>query len=178
MLTAGLLAVRAAAAQVSVSPPAIRPAAWERIALRVVNQTESPIVEIRWTVPEAIQVLGVDAPDGWIFWIDRATDSTAQQVGFSGGGVDRWELEEFSLMGRLVADSRQDELVFPVTVLRADGSETVWARTSGAQGLPPVMNVAGTTEVSTWAVFAAAGGAFGLAVLALAVSLAKRRADV
>lgn len=159
--------------QVALEPTTIEPAAWERFALRVVNQSETPVVAVEIALPDVLQILGIDQPPGWAAELVRATDSTPPSIVWWGGEVPRGGFREFPFMGRLPADARRRELVFPVTLGRADGSETVFG--PGGQGRALAVAISGTTGISAWGAFALAGGAMGLAVLALALALLARR---
>src|SRR5712691_5944488 len=99
------------AAQVSIHPGTVQPAAWERFAIRVFNQTDTPTVAVRVEVPEAIAILGVDAGRMWPFKTIAATDSTPQRIEWRGGQLIRGEFREFAFLGRLKADARQEDLV-------------------------------------------------------------------
>jgi uncharacterized protein YcnI len=173
MLCAVLLASLASAApgeaQVAIHPTAVAPASWERFGLRVVSQADSPVVSVRLLVPDALSVLGVDAPPGWTARHAAATDSTPQAIVWTGARVERGQFREFTFLGRLAADARRRELVFPVHLTRADGSTLEWSR-DGA-GAPLVVLIQGTTRLSPWGALAAAGAAIGLASLALVLAL-------
>lgn len=150
------------------------PAAWERFTLRVVNQTDTPTVAVRITLPEAIQVLGVAAASGFTARVEPATDHSAPVIEWSGGHLDRGGLVEFAFLGRVAPDARPGaELVFPVQITRANGSTVEWVR--GGAGQPPVATVEGTTAISASGAFALAGAATGIAILALVLALVRRR---
>jgi len=167
-------AVRPAAAQVALDPTSVTPAAWERFTLRVVNQTDTPTVAVRIALPGAIQVLGVAAPPGFAARHEPATGNTAAAIEWSGGRVDRGALYEFAFLGRVAPDARPGaELVFPVRLTRANGSTVDWA--PGGAGRAPAVSIQGTTVLSAAGAFALAGAATGLAVLALVLSLVRRR---
>lgn len=161
-------------AQVALDPPSVTPAAWERFALRVVNQTDTPTVAVRITLPEAIQVLGVSAPSGFTPRLEPATDASAPGIEWSGGRVERGALVEFAFLGRVDPNARPGaRLVFPVRITRANGATVEWTR--GGAGQPPVVTVQGTTAISASGAFALAGAATGLAILALVLALVRRR---
>ncbi len=163
-------------AQVAIHPAAIEPAAWERVALRAVNQAESPVVAVELTVPEVLVVLGTDAPPGWTVESVPATDSTPPVVRWIGGELQRGAFREFPLLVRLPADARRRQLVFPVALHRSDGSIAIWG--PGGEGRALTVSIRGTTGVSAWGAFAFAGAAMGIAVLALALAVrgGRRRA--
>lgn len=161
-------------AQVALTPPALEPGAFERLALRVANPAPSPVVQVRLVVPEAVAVLGVDAPPPWTGRLIPATDSTPQVVEWAGGELAPGAFREFALFTRLAADVRRADLVFPVHLTRRDGSTVAWRR--GGEGAPLIVGVRGTTTVSTWGATALAGAAAGLALLALVLALHGRRA--
>lgn len=161
-------------AQVVLDPPSVTPASFERFAFRVVNRSDTPTVAIRVTVPEAIQVLGVNAPPGWTAQLTPASDSAAPVIEWSGGRLDRGAFDEFAFLGRVAADARPgSELVFPVRLTRAGGSTVDWAW--GGEGRPPTVAIRGTAVVSSAGAFALAGGAAGLSILALVLALTRRR---
>jgi uncharacterized protein YcnI len=168
-LIAQAVAATPAEAQVAIHPTAVAPASWERFGLRVVSQYDSPVVSVRLLVPDALAVLGVDAPPGWTAHHIAATDSTPQAIEWTGSRVERGEFREFAFLGRLAADARRKELVFPVHLTRADGSTLEWSR-DGA-GAPLVVLIRGTTRLSPWGALAAAGAAIGLASLAMVLAL-------
>ena len=171
LVVAGLLGAVPSSAQVTLTPSTIEPTAWTRIAVQVVNAADTAWTVVSVEVPEAIAVLGTDAPAGWTVAVQLATDTTPQRVTWSGGRVESGAFREFTFLARLAADVRRRELVFPVTLEREGGRQVRWRR--GGEGIAPRMTIAGTTRVSSWAAFALAGAAFGLA--SLSIILAARR---
>lgn len=164
------------AAQVAIHPPAVQPAAWERLALRVVNQADAAVVAVELTVPEVLQILGTDAPAGWRVESVSATDTSPPVLRWTGGALPRGAFHEFPLLVRVPADARRRTLVLPVTVQRSDGSTAIWG--PGGEGRALTVSIHGTTDVSAWGAFAFAGAAMGMAVLALALAIrcGRRRA--
>ena len=161
-------------AQIDLVPKNAQPTIWERFALRVLNPSEPATVDVMLVVPEVVAVLGVHAPSSaWEFEVIVPTDSTPQMIHWSGGRIDQGSFDEFTFLGRIAGDARRKELVFPVTVRREDGSETAWSRLSG-EGVAPVVQIVGTTSVTPWGAVGLAGGAFGIAVLALALAVSAR----
>lgn len=173
-LALGAAAPRLLPAQVVLNPSSVTPAAFERFAFRVVNQSDTPTVAIQVTVPEAIQVLGVNAPAGWTAQLKPASDTGAPVIQWSGGELTRGGFTEFAFLGRIAADARPgSELVFPVRLTRANGSTANWAW--GGNARPPTAAIVGITNVSAAGAFALAGAATGLAILALVLALTRRR---
>lgn len=171
-LLAPLLTASPAPAQVSLTPATVEPAAWERIALRVVNHSDTAWTVVRVEVPDAVGILGVDAPTGWAARIEAGSDTTAQAIEWTGGRVERAGYREFAFLGRLAGDVRRNELVFPVTLTRDGGAVMRWGR--GGAGSAPRILITGTTAVSSWGAFALAGVAFGVAVLAVGLAMRRR----
>ncbi len=165
-----------ARAQVDLHPATVKPAAWERFALRTINQTDTAFVGVRLAVPEAVMVLGIEALNGWEVTHVLASDTSPQVIEWSGGELLRGEFLEFAFFGRLPADSRKQDLVFPVHLTRATGTEVVFDRASG-DGAAPTVQIVGTTDVTGWAALALAGVAVGIAALALALAVSKRPAE-
>jgi uncharacterized protein YcnI len=166
------LTPRTGAAQVAVDPAVMEPTAWTRIAFRIINPGRQPWTRVRVTVPAAVAILGIAAPAGWSATRVGATDSTAPTITWHGGEVAPGGLEEFVFLGRLGADVRRRELLFPVDLTDAAGTTLRLRR--GGDGAEPRILIAGTTHVSVWAAFALAGGAFGLAALAVVLALRRR----
>jgi uncharacterized protein YcnI len=162
-------------AQVQLHPSRVSPAAWERFALRVVNQTDTATVAVRVSIPEKVAVLGVEPLEGWAFEIIPATDSTPQAVEWSGDSLLAGEFREFAFLGRLAGDAQKRELVFPVRLTKANGSVVEWTRGRRGAGLPPVVNVVGGAAITVWGAVGLAGGAVGIAILALALAIAARK---
>ena len=162
-------------AQVDISPRSIEPAQWERIAVRVASRGESPTVVVRVYVPEVIAVIGVEARPGWVFQNSGATDSTPQSIEWTGGEIQSGEFAEFAFLGRLAADVRRKNLIFPVTLVSGDGSAVEFGR-GRKRRAPPTMFIAGSTRVTPWATIAAAGVAVGISLLTLALVVSKRGA--
>lgn len=160
-------------AQVAIHPTTVKPAAWQRFALRVVNQRDTAAVAVRLTVPEVITVLGVERAPGWGFRLIPASDTTPQIIVWSDGELGQGEFREFAFLGRLAGDARRMSLVFPVRVTRADGSAVEWSPTG--QGPAPVVAIVGTTEITSWGAMGLASAALGLAVIALALAVAAQR---
>jgi hypothetical protein len=171
LLTA--LSARTIAAQVALAPSALEPATFERLALRVANPDSSPIIRVRLAVPVALAVLGVDAPSGWRWRLEPASDTTPTVIEWSGDSLAAGAFREFPVFIRLQADAQPLTLVFPVRLDHADGRTTVWDR--GGNAAPPTMVIRGTTFLSTSGAVALAGGALGVAALALVLALHRRR---
>ncbi len=162
-------------AQIDLVPKTAQPTIWERFTLRVINQREPATVEVELVVPEIVAVLGVQAPSSaWEFEVIATTDSTPQMIRWTGGSVGQGSFDEFAFLGRIPGDARSKELVFPVTLRREDGSETRWSRLRG-ESVAPVVQIVGTTSVTPWGAVGLAGGAFGIAVIALALAVSARR---
>lgn len=162
------------AAQVALHPATVEPAQWARFALQVVNRQESAIVSVRLEVPEAVTVLGTNAPPGWTFRLHPASDTTPQVIEWREGILPAGGFQEFAFLGRVMGDARRKELVFPVHLRRADGTERHWGRGSGA-ARPPTVQIRGSTAITAWGAAALGGAAFGIAVLALGVAVARAR---
>ncbi len=169
------IATSTAYAQIDLVPKTAQPTIWERFTLRVINQREPATVEVVLVVPEVVAVLGVQAPSSaWKFEVIAPTDSTPQMIRWTGGSVGQGSFDEFAFLGRIPGDARSKELVFPVTLRREDGSETQWSRLRG-EGVAPVVQIVGTTSVTPWGAVGLAGGAFGIAVIALALAVSARQ---
>lgn len=168
-----LVAPATATAQVAVDPSAIEPTAWTRIAFQVINPGSRPWTAVRIAVPTAIGILGVQAPVGWHATLVAATDSTPQTILWEGAHIAPGGFEEFAFLGRLGADVPRRELRFPVDLTDASGTTLRLRR--GGDGDEPHILIRGTTQVSPWAAFALAGGAFGMAALAIVLALRRRR---
>ena len=160
------------AAQVAIHPTTVEPASWERYALRVVNQQDLAVVRVRLEVPDALTVVGVESPGGWTGVVTVATDSTPQAITWDGAVLSQGGLREFAFMARLQGDARRKTLVFPVHLMRDDGSERRWGRGPG-DAAPPTVQIRGSTGMTAWGAAALAGGAMGVAVLALFLALSR-----
>lgn len=159
--------------QVSLAPSTIMPGAWERITLRVVNQTDTVTTGVRLTVPETIGILGVERSGGWNGVVNRASESSPQTIEWTGDSLVRGEYRDFAFLGRLSADARRRTLVFPVALTKGNGSVVEWGRgTRGAAA--PEMNIVGTTRITTWGTFGLASVAVGIAVISLGVAISGR----
>jgi len=152
--------------QVSVRPTAVVPAQHERFAVQVANPAEAAIVAIRVTVPAAITVLGVDAPSTWTPRLLPAADTVPQSIEWDGGELGTREFREFAFLGRLPADARRATLVLPVHVRFADGTARDWRAE---------VAIKGSVGVTPGGAFVLAAGAFGVAVLAIALALRRPR---
>lgn len=172
-LVAGLFA-SSAHAQVAIHPLTTTPGAWERFAIRVAHQADAPVVAVRVAVPGAVTILGVEPAAGWSVHRSEAAETGPQTVEWSGGTVAKGEYREFALLGRVIGDARRQELVFPVELAHADGSDIAWSGQPGAPRPAPRVRIVGTTQVSGWGALAGAGLAFGVALLALIVAMTRR----
>jgi uncharacterized protein DUF1775 len=159
--------------QVSVSPPGITPSDLERLAVRVANPADTAIVAVRVQVPDALVVLGLDAPTGWTGRLVPGTDSAAPAIEWSGGSLAKGEFREFAFFVRLGAAARQNDLLLPVEIRRADGTVMRWR--PGGDGPVPVVRILGSIGVTSGGSFALAAAAFGLAALGVALALFRRR---
>ncbi|MGH7521218.1 MAG: hypothetical protein ACREMI_08050 [Gemmatimonadales bacterium] len=162
--------------QVVVRPPAVTPAQAERLTVDVFNRDDSAIVAVRVTVPEVLDVLGIDAPPGWSATRVAGTDSSAPAIEWSvpnsATGIRRGELRQLAFLVLLKPDARQNTLVVPVVVRHAGGMVRAWRL--GGDGPPPLIAIRGSVGVSPRGSFALAAGALGLAVLALGFALRRR----
>ena len=161
-------------AQVVVQPSAVTPAQAQRITFDVFNRDDSAIVAVRVTVPEILDVLGVDAPPGWTAARVAATDSSAPAIEWSttAAGIPRGGLRQLAFLVLLKPDARQNTLVVPVVVRHAGGAVRAWR--PGGDGPPPMIAISGSVGVSARGAFTMAAGALGLAVLALGFALRRR----
>lgn len=156
----------------SVTPAAIEPAAFERLAVRVANPGPSAVVVVRLDVPTALSVLGVDAPPGWAWRVEPSTDSTPRAIVWSGDSLGAGAFREFALLVRLAGDARQRTLLLPLRLQHADGRTVTWTR--GGDAPAPVVRIGATTAVSVRGAVALGGGALGLAALAVVLALHRR----
>jgi len=161
------------AAQVSVAPAAVTPADFERFALRVANPNASPIVRVRLGIPDVLAILGVDAPPGWSWVLTPPTDTSPAFVEWTGDSLPQGAFREFPVFARLASDVRELTLAFPVSIERADGGSVEWTR--GGNAPPPIVQIRASTGISTRGAVALAGGALGVAVLALGLAASRRR---
>jgi uncharacterized protein YcnI len=169
LLLAGALP---AAAQVAISPTTTTPAAWERFALRVINQTDTPTVAVRIEVPAAVMVLGVEPVTGWTFETAQSPDSGPTTITWRGGMVKKGEYGEFPFLGRLKADARREVIVMPVQIERQNGSVVEWRRRANEPYPAPRVDVAGTVRVSASGALMMGALAMGVAILALILTIA------
>lgn len=168
-LLMGLAVGAPAAAQVQIVPLRMEPAAWDRVALRVAGGAAPAIVAVRIELPDALAVLGVEPVPGWVAVTTPSSSEGPTTVEWAGGRLASGEFREFAFLGRLAADIRQRDLRVNVALVRENGDSTRW-RAAGDH--PPLrIAISGTTSVSPWAAVALAGGAFGVAVLALAFAI-------
>ena len=170
---ATLLATSPLAAQVSITPRTVEPTDLVRFAVQVANPTDTADVAVRVEVPEALAILGIDAPPGWTARRVAASDSTPQAIEWSGGQLTRSEFREFAFFGRLGANARRTTLFFPVRIGRADGSVREWRL--GGYGQAPEVEITGDVGLTTGAAFTLAAAAIGLAALAIALALRRPR---
>lgn len=160
-------------AQVSINPRTVVPADLVRFAIQVANPSDTPVVTVRVEVPEALAILGVDAPTGWTRRQTAATDTTPQAIEWSGGQLGRREFQEFAFFTRLSANARRTILFFPVRIVRADGTIRDWRL--GGYGQAPEVEIRGTVGVTAGGAFTLAAAALGLAALGVALALRRAR---
>ncbi len=162
-------------AQVAIHPTTTTPAAWERFSVRVANNTDTATISIRLDLPDAITVLGVDVPPGWTFDQQAGTATSPQSIVWSGGELRKGDFREFSFFGRIKGDARKTELVLPVTLGRAVGSDLEWTDSPGSTRRAQRVAIISRTNVSAGGAVALAGAAIGIAGLALAIALSRKR---
>jgi len=167
-----MLVATSAAAQVSVSPQVTTPAAWERFAVRVINQTDTATVSVEVEVPGIIKVLGVEPKAGWTMKTMIPTDSVPQVITWTGGSVGKGEFAEFAFLGRLDANAKKEDLGFPVKIQRANGSVVEWRKQPGEPYAAPRVDIAGTVTISPMGQMAMAGAAMGLSIFAIILAIA------
>ncbi|HEY6808641.1 MAG TPA: DUF1775 domain-containing protein [Gemmatimonadales bacterium] len=166
------LATRALPAQVVVQPSAVTAGAITRYALQVANLRDVAVAQVRLDLPQALTVLGVDAPAGWTSRFIPATDSSPPAIEWSGATLAPHALHEFAFLARLTAAAQRHQLVFPVRLQGTDGGVTTWG--SGGSAAAPVVEIAGGVGVTSGGAFALAAGAFGVALLAIGLAAVKR----
>lgn len=160
-------------AQVSITPRTVEPADLVRFAVQVANPTDTADVAVRVEVPEALAILGCDAPPGWTARLVAASDSTPQAIEWSAGRLARREFREFAFFARLGANATRTTLRFPVRISRADGSVREWRL--GGYGQAPEVEITGDVGLTTGAAFTLAAAAIGLAALAIGLALHRSR---
>lgn len=164
-------------AQVAIHPSSTHPAAWERFAIRVFGAGDTSIVGVEVDVPEAVTILGVQRLIGWQYSIVPATDTTPQSVVWAGGPLAGSDFDEFAILGRVMADARRRELVFPVHITLAGGDVLHFAGSAGASRPAPRVRIVERTQLSPRGAMAAAAVAVALSAVALALTLSRRRTD-
>ncbi len=172
-LTAALAAAPTLSAQVTIAPRTVQPADLVRFGVLVANPLDEAVVAVRVEIPEALAILGVDAPPGWVALVTAATDSTPQAITWDGGQLVRGGFREFTFFTRLAATARRTTLVFPVRLSRADGTVRDWRR--GGEGQAPTVEVRGSVGLTVGGAFTLAAAALGLAALATALALRRPR---
>jgi len=173
LLTAALAAANTLSAQVTIGPRTVEPADLVRFGVLVANPLDQAVVAVRVEIPEALVILGVDAPPGWVALVAAATDSSPQAITWDGGQLGRGGFKEFAFFTRLAATARRTTLVFPVRIRRDDGSVRDWRR--GGEGQPPTVEVRGSVGLTAGGAFTLAAAALGLAALATALALRRPR---
>jgi uncharacterized protein YcnI len=141
----------------------------------VANQWEAPIAGVSVKVPGAVTVLGVEPRAGWTFKLEEASGTGPASISWWGGAISQREFVEFAFLGRVAGDARRADLVFPVTLTRADGQTLEWGNAPGLERPAPRVRIVGTTQLSPWGALALTGAAFATAVLALILALSRRR---
>jgi uncharacterized protein YcnI len=169
-----LLARPALSAQVTITPREIVPADLVRFAVQVASASDTGVVAVRIEVPDALAVLGLDAPAGWTARLIAGTDSTPQKIEWVGGPLLLGGYREFAFFARVAATAHQQSLVFPVRLERSDGSAREWRDGRDGGGLAPQARITGSVGVTAQGAFALAAAAGGLAGLALAIALRRR----
>jgi uncharacterized protein YcnI len=149
------------------------PGEWERITLRVVNQTDTATTAIRLTVPETIAILGVERSGAWEASVRTATGTSPQLIEWTGDSLARGQYRDFAFLGRLSADARRRTLIFPAAITRSNGAVVEWSNQAGA-GAALEMNIVGTTRITAWGTFGLASVAVGIAVISLGLAISAR----
>jgi uncharacterized protein YcnI len=163
-----LMAPSTAFAQVMITPASITPAGWARFDVAVVNSRDQQVTGVRVEVPEIIAILGIDSNDGWTYVSQRASDTTAQFIEWTGSVLSRGDLETFSFLGRLAGDSKERSLLFPMTIARGDDIQEIDARESGV-----IVQVIGSTILTPWAGLGVAALAFAISMVAIGLAVGK-----
>ena len=169
---AALVVAAPVEAQVGISPSSTAPAAWERFAIRVMNQTDTATVQVRVQVPSVILILGVQPMAGWSVETTPATDTLSQSITWSGGKLTKGQFDEFAFLGRLDPNAKPEDLGFPVRIQRANGSVVEWRRQPGEDYAAPRVQIVGTATISPTGQVAMAGAALGFAIIAIVFAIA------
>lgn len=172
VLVTALTAARLSA-QVSIAPRTVEPTDLVRFAVQVANPIDTAIVAVRVEVPEALAIMGADAPGGWSARVVTASDSSPQAIEWSGGHVALREFREFAFFARLGANASRTTLVFPVRLSRSDGGVREWR--AGGYARAPEVEVRGTVGITAGGAYTLAAAALGLAALATALALRRAR---
>jgi uncharacterized protein YcnI len=176
LISALLLTAASLEAQVAINPTTTTPAAWERFVVRVINQTDTPTVAVQVEVPSALAVLGIEPKAGWSFETTQKPDSGPTVITWRGGTLKRGEFGEFPFLGRTRGDAKQEVLVFPVKIERANGSSVEWRKGIGEDYQAPRAEIVGSVTVSPSATIMVSALALGVAMIALVVAIAKKAA--
>lgn len=175
-LIAALVAFPAAlSAQVSIHPLTTAPAAWERFAVRLANQSDTAVTGLTVSIPEVVTVIGVEQGEGWEVAQQRGGETIPHRIQWTGGSVSQGEYREFAFLGRVSGNARRATLVFPVILERADGSRIEWTSQPGLARPAPTVRIVGPARLSGLGALAIAGGAFAVSVFALILALTRRR---
>lgn len=159
--------------QVSVRPTSVVPARHERFAVQVANPTDTAIVAVRVDVPAVLVILGVESPPGWTARLVAGTPAAPPAIEWTGGALGQHEYRDFAFLARLPAEARREALVFPVRATFDGGTVREWR--PGGVGPAPEVTIGGSVGVTPGGAFVLAAGAFGVAVLAIALALRRPR---
>lgn len=104
--------------------------------MRVPDEKNIPTVRMEAEFPPAVEVISVDAKEGWK--IDLKRDSSGKIVGaiWSGGSIAPREVAEFGFQAHY--PDEETKLVWSVIQVYEDGSKSEWTGPSGSRSSAPV----------------------------------------
>jgi uncharacterized protein YcnI len=155
-----------AAAHVEMSPDRVDPGSFTLYTVLSPNESEQPLTGLRLTIPEGMEVDGAASTPGFTTQVVRDQSHHIVAISWQGGSVQPDDLALFRFSASVGSDKGTIHLVGVQTF--ADGSTKVW-------NTPEVDVEAESSGSSDTTSRVLAGAAIGLAAVAFAASVRRRR---
>lgn len=172
-------------AHVVVFPREANSGSYEKFAVRVPTEKDSPTVQVEVLIPEDVNITRFEPKPDWTYELER--DDTGKIVKViwtaTGPGLGPTEFGEFYMQGRVADDAT--ELVWNAYQTYEDGEVVGWTGPPGSDKPASVTKVAapdagesgGSNEGAIYLIMAISIVAFLLALIALVLTVAALRAN-
>jgi uncharacterized protein YcnI len=126
-------------AHVAVLPKESAGGVTQRYTMRVPDEKSIPTVRMEVEFPAAVEVISVDAKEGWKIELQKDASGKIAGAIWSGGSIAPKDIADFGFQVR--NPNQETKLVWKVIQVYADGSKSEWTGPAGSRTPAPVTQV-------------------------------------